>query len=149
MEGSVIVWVALSISAGLALLALRSMAYAFTHSVVSEIEIERTTRHHARNQVAEQRDSHLSSGEATILIVEILLSIGIALVTVGLASMAALPGRLTIGALLAQIAVLGALIAPPVTVQVAGLRVRPAAIAMVVAQLANLVFFIHAIRALL
>lgn len=143
-----VVWVALSVSGGLALLALRSMAYAFSNSLdVSAERIVRIDSTHLKQPG--QRGGYLRSSEATMLMIEILLSVGIALVTIGLAAMAALPGRMTVGALLAQIAVLGALIAPPASVLVLGIRIRPAAIALAVAQLANLVFFVHAIRALL
>jgi hypothetical protein len=83
-----------------------------------------------------------------MLIVEIALSIGIALTSVGLASTAALPGTLLIGALLAQVAVLGSLVAPAITVDVRGVNVRPAALALGVSQLANLIFFVKAIQAL-
>ncbi|MEX1157889.1 MAG: hypothetical protein WEC79_03035 [Thermomicrobiales bacterium] len=82
------------------------------------------------------------------MFVEIALSAGIALTTIGLASMAALPGRMLVGALLAQITVLGSLVAPAVSVKVGGIAVRPAAITLGVAQLANAIFFIKAIQAL-
>jgi hypothetical protein len=55
---------------------------------------------------------------------------------------------LLIGALLAQLAVLGALVAPAVTIDVRGVSFRPAALALGVSQLANLIFFIKAIQAL-
>jgi hypothetical protein len=81
--------------------------------------------------------------------IEIALSIGIALTTIGLASMAALPGRMLVGALLAQIAVLGSLVAPPASVQIGSTSIRPAAVALGVAQIANALFFIRAIYALM
>lgn len=84
-----------------------------------------------------------------MLICEILLSAGIATAVVGLASMAALPVRLIVGALLAQVAIVGALVAPVVAVPVGPVRVRPAAIALGLAQLANVVFFARAIQALI
>lgn len=80
--------------------------------------------------------------------IEIALSVGIALTTIGLASMAALPGRMLVGALLAQLAVLGSLIAPAVTVKVGTVGIRPAAVALGFAQLANALFFVKAIYAL-
>lgn len=148
VEDTLIVWIALTASAGLALLAFRSMAYAFSRTV--EVRSEPPARRtYAVLDGSSTPGSYFRSPEATMLMVEILLSVGIALVTVGLAAMAALPGRMMIGALLAQFAVLGALTAPPTSVLVLGLRLRPAAIALGVAQLANLVFFVHAIRALL
>jgi hypothetical protein len=62
--------------------------------------------------------------------------------------MAALPGRMLVGALLAQFAVLGSLVAPAVTVRLGRTRIRPAAVALGVAQLANALFFVRAIYAL-
>jgi hypothetical protein len=147
LEACVIVWVALSVSGGLALLALRSMAYACSHSL--DAGVERAAAASPRRAQAHSQGDYLRSSEAAMLMIEILLSIGIALMTVGLAVMAALPGRMTVGALLAQFAVLGALTAPPVSVTLCGVRVRPAAMALAVAQLANVVFFVYAIRALL
>jgi hypothetical protein len=91
----------------------------------------------------------LTRREVFVLGVEIAITIGIALATVGLAAAAALPGHLLIGALLAQLAVLGALVAPPVVVRLGGLGIRPAAFGLGVAQLAQLAFFVRAIQALL
>jgi len=82
------------------------------------------------------------------MVIEITMSFGIALLSIGLAAAAALPGTLLVGALLAQVAVLGALIAPPVLVRLLGVMVRPAALALGVAQLAHLAFFLRAIEAL-
>lgn len=90
----------------------------------------------------------MSSHEAALLMTEIALSIGIALTAIGLASMAELPGRMLIGALLAQLAVLGSLVAPALSVRVGSVAVRPAAVALGFAQLANALFFIKAIYAL-
>lgn len=143
-----IVWIALFASLGLALMAVHSMAYAFSHSVEVGKEPMRLPSLD-RDERLPKRGGYLRSPEATMLMIDILLSVGIALVTVGLAAMAALPGRMTIGALLAQVAVLGALMAPPTSTRVLGVGLRPAAIGLAVAQLANVVFFIHAIRALL
>lgn len=83
-----------------------------------------------------------------MLMVDILLSIGITAAVVGLASMAALPGHLIAGALLAQVAIVGALVAPSVSVRVGELNIRPAAVALGIAQLANVVFFWNAIQGL-
>ena len=149
-----IVWVAVLVSAGLALLALRSMAYAFSHTLAPEADYDQrhgSSHHFTPQNTANVEADHalLSSGEKTMLVIDSLLSIGIALVAVGLAATAALPGQMMIGAVLAQVAVLGSLVAPPVAVDLAGARVRPAALALAVAQLANLIFFVHAIGALL
>ncbi|RIK39316.1 MAG: hypothetical protein DCC58_15470 [Chloroflexi bacterium] len=82
------------------------------------------------------------------MLVEIAFSFGIALLSIGLAAAAALPGHLLIGALLAQVAVLGALFAPPVFYQTGGITVRPAAFALGIAQLAHVAFVLRAIEAL-
>lgn len=145
-----IVWVALSAAGVLTLIALRSMVLAFAVSLDSR-------PHHSNASAAKQsrpvvrrrRRGYLASQEAALLMVEIALSIGIALLIVGLASMAALPPRLMIGALLAQLAVLGSLVAPPVSTPVFGVSLRPAAMALAVAQLANAAFFIKAIHSLM
>jgi hypothetical protein len=140
----VIVSVALIAAGGLALLTVRSMAYAFASSVD-----RRPARRSLARTVPRLHDGswHMSR-EAMMLYVEIALSIGIALSIVGLATTAALPGRQIVGALLAQTAALGSIVAPPVTVEIAGIRFRPAALGLGLAQLANLTFFISAILAL-
>lgn len=138
-------WVAVFASGGLAVLALRSMAYAFASTVDAHGGVP--LRPH-RSRV-EPRRSYYSSREAAMLMLEIALSVGIACAIVGLAAMAALPGRLMIGALLAQVAVLGSLVAPPVSISCRSLHLRPAAIALGVAQLANAAFFVRAIVALI
>lgn len=136
--------IGLSFAAGLGLLSVRSMALAFSNTVdVNPRPVA------SRGEVARRRkSSYLRSSEAAVLTIEVLLSVGIAAAVVGLASMAALPGHLIVGALLAQAAVIGALIAPAVTVHVGAVHVRPAAVALGLAQLANVVFFWNAIRAL-
>ncbi|HEX5166213.1 MAG TPA: hypothetical protein VFV93_12505 [Thermomicrobiales bacterium] len=140
-----VVWVALIAASAMTLLTLRSMAYAVANSV------DARPRPSAARQSGTRRirRSYLSSHEAALLMIEIALSVGIALTTIGLASMAALPGRMLVGALLAQLAVLGSLIAPAVTVKLGGIGVRPAAVALGVAQLANALFFVRAICALI
>lgn len=146
----VIVWVALSVAGGLTLLALRSMAVAVAATVHTRPATVRTMPARPFDAaIAPRRSSYLASHEAALLLIEITLSIGIALSIIGLASMAALPFPLMIGALLAQLAVLGSLVAPPLTVSVGGFSVRPAALALAVAQLANAAFFIKAIQALM
>lgn len=143
-EETVAVLVALSAACGLTLLALRSMAYAFAHSVDA-----RSSDHPLPRATYRAQTAVFTRREAALLLLDILLSVGVALATVGLAAMAAMPGRLTIGALLAQLAVLGALVAPPVVVELATFRIRPAAVALAVAQFASAVFFIRAIQSLL
>lgn len=144
LEETVVVWVALIAASVMTLLTLRSMAFAVANSVDSR-PYRAVPRPHARRRTSR---SYLASREAALLMTEIALSIGIAMTTIGLASMAALPGRMLIGALLAQVAVLGSLMAPALTVRVGTVGVRPAAVALGVAQLANVLFFIRAIYAL-
>jgi len=145
LEDSVVVWVALIASSAMTLLTLRSIAYAVANSV--DARPQPTTS--SRRPVAQRKQrSYMRSNEAALLMIEIALSIGIALTTIGLASMAALPGRMLVGALLAQVAVLGSLVAPAVTVRVGSTGIRPAAIALGVAQVANALFFVRAIYAL-
>jgi len=140
----VIVWVALIAASAMTVLTLRSMAYAVANSVDARPRPLPVSRSGARRS---QR-SYFSTHEAALLMIEIALSIGIAMTTIGLASMAELPGRMLLGALLAQVAVLGSLVAPAVTVKAGGVGIRPAAVALGVAQLANALFFIKAIDAL-
>jgi hypothetical protein len=141
----VIVWVALIAASAMTLLTLRSMAYAVANSVDARPR-PTTTRQSAARRA---RRSYFWSHEAALLLIEIALSVGIALTTIGLASMAALPGRMLVGALLAQLAVLGSLVAPAVSVKVGSTAIRPAAVALGLAQLANAVFFVRAIYALI
>jgi hypothetical protein len=136
------IWVALAAAGGMALLSARSVAYAFARAVETRPE-------RARPFARVARDDTWTRGQLALLVVEIAMSLGIALTIVGLTFAAALPGRLLVGALLAQVAVLGALLAPPDTVRVGGLRLRPAAIALGVAQLAHVAFFLRALSALL
>jgi hypothetical protein len=145
LEEKVIVWVALIAASAMTLLTLRSMAYAVANSV----DARPRQIDSARPRTRRARRSYLASHEAALLMIEIALSIGIALTTIGLASMAALPGRMLIGALLAQLAVLGSLVAPAVSVRFGSIAVRPAAIALGCAQLANALFFVKAIDALI
>jgi hypothetical protein len=136
------IWVALAAAGGMALLSARSVAFAFARAVETRPE-------RARPVAGVEREDAWTRGQLALLVVEIAMSLGIALTIVGLTFAAALPVRLLIGALLAQVAVLGALLAPPATLRVAGLRLRPAAIALGVAQLAHLAFFLKALGALL
>lgn len=140
-----IVWVALIAASAMTLLTLRSMAYAVANSVDARPR-PTTTR---QSPTRRARRSYFWSHEAALLLIEIALSIGIALTTIGLASMAALPGRMLVGALLAQLAVLGSLVAPAVSVKIGSTAIRPAAVALGLAQLANAIFFVRAIYALI
>jgi hypothetical protein len=140
----VIVWVALIAASAMTLLTLRSMAYAVANSV--DARPRPTTRHSPARRA---RRSYFWSHEAALLLIEIALSVGIALTTIGLASTADLPGRMLVGALLAQLAVLGSLVAPAVSIKVGSTAIRLAAVALGLAQLANAIFFVRAIYALI
>lgn len=135
--------VALIVAGSLAVLSMRSMALAFTSSVNAHTP-DRTSSARANRKAR----GYLASGEAAVLIFDILLSVGIALLIVGLTATAALPGRLMAGALLAQVAVLGSLVAPPIVVSYRQIDVRPIAVALCIAQLANFVFFVRAMESL-
>ena len=135
------IWVALVAAGGLALFSARSLAFALARAVITHPEPVRAT--------TAERDETWSRSQLLLLVVEIAMSLGIALTIVGLTAAAALPGRLLVGALLAQVAVVGALLAPPATTRLGGLRVRPAALALGVAQLAHIAFFLKALQALL
>ena len=140
-----IVWAALAMALGLALLSIRTMAHAFGASVgrAPVISVRRTanvqSRHHDR----------YGQRQMWMMGVEIAFSVGITLMIVGLAYATALPGRLLVGALLAQVAVVGSLVSPVRVHTIGGIGVRPAAIALGIAQLAHAVFFIRAFQALL
>lgn len=84
-----------------------------------------------------------------MMLIEIGFSIAMVLMILGLSLAAAMPLHLMIGALLAQIAVIGTLIVPPTSWHIHALEVRPAAITLGIAQLAHAIFFIHALEALL
>jgi hypothetical protein len=141
----VIVWAALAMAIGLALLSLRTMAHAFGASVGTVSTLP------ARQVAAAPPAHHDRFGERQMWMmgVEIAFSVGITLMILGLAFATAMPGRLLIGALLAQVAVVGTLVAPVNVHNIGGVAVRPAAIALGVAQLAHAVFFIRAVQALL
>jgi hypothetical protein len=141
----VIVWVALIAASAMTLLTLRSMAYAVANSVDARPR-PTTTRHSPARRA---RRSYFWPHEAALLLIEIALSVGIALTTIGLASTADLPGRMLVGALLAQLAVLGSLVAPAVSIKVGSTAIRLAAVALGLAQLANAIFFVRAIYALI
>jgi hypothetical protein len=143
------IWVALSAAGGMALLSARSVAYAFARAVETQPDRPERLQRSRPAAVGVDVDRTWSRGQVALLIVEIAMSLGIALTIVGLTAAAALPGRLLIGALLAQLAVLGALLAPPATLRLGGVRLRPAALALGVAQLAHVAFFLRALSALL
>lgn len=139
-----IVFVALVAAAALTAMSVRSMVVAFSRTVDARpgrIDVPAGRRPATRG--------YLASGEAAVLAFDVLLSLGVALLIIGLASTAALPGRLMAGALLAQVAVLCSLVAPQVDVSLGRLHVRPVAVAICIAQAANVVFFIRAIQSLI
>lgn len=143
-ERDVLGVVALIAASALAAISIRSMTVAFASTVDA-----RASAPQQRSHAQPARRRYLASGEAAVLAFDILLSLGIALLIVGLAAAAALPARLMIGALLAQVAVLCSLVAPPMSVSAGRVEVRPIAVALGIAQLANVVFFVRAIQALI
>lgn len=139
-----LVVVALVAASALTAVSVRSLAVAFAHTVDSRsvpVEARPCNRRAARG--------YLASGEAAVLAFDIVMSLGIALLIVGLAATAALPGRLMAGALLAQVAILCSLVAPQISVSLGRLQLRPVAVALSIAQMANVVFFIRAIQSLI
>lgn len=131
----------------LTILSIRSMAYAF--SAMFGPAPQESNLHLYRPAEREHDGSRLGSGEILMLVLEIFFSLGITLIILGLAIAAAMPPHLLVGALLAQVAVIGALVAPPTSVSFAGIVMRPAAMALGVAQLAHVAFFIRAAQALI
>ena len=133
----------------LALLTGRSMAAAFSGAVLPASQTG--TEAHQRRTHAESRDvpRGLSMAEGIMLVTELLLSVAIVLVTLGLMFAVRLPGHLVIGAILAQVAVLGAILVPASPMRVGRFDVHPEALALGVAQLASVVFFIKALLLLL
>lgn len=143
-ERDVLVLVALVAASALAAVSVRSMAVAFTRTVdARSVPMDVGTRERRKPR------GYLAYGETAVLVFDILMSLGIALLIVGLAAAAALPARLMAGALLAQVAVLCSLVAPQISLSVGRVQVRPVAIALGIAQLANVVFFVRAIQALI
>lgn len=140
-------WIAICAATGLLLLALRSMTFAFGAAVGS------SARDHAvplaLEAEADQGDERLGRGEIVLLVTEIAFSLGMSLIIVGLAVSAALPPHLIVGALLAQVAVIGALVSPNVSYNAGSMVVRPAALALGIAQLAHVAFFVQALQGLL
>lgn len=133
----------------LALLTGRSMAAAFSGAVLPSPDAQRDA--YPRRAQAEAHDAPrgLSMAEGIMLVTELLLSVAIVLVTLGLMFAVRLPGHLVIGAILAQVAVLGAILVPASPVRVGRFDVHPEALALGVAQLASVVFFIKALLLLL
>jgi len=142
----VIVWIGLLTAVVLAGFALRLMAYAFSSSVGHTVELPRSDI--ARWAVSEGHERPLRARQWVMLLVEIAFSIGMTLMILGLSFTAAMPPNLMIGALLAQVAVLGALVAPPLTIRLGTFDLRPAAAALGIAQIAHVVFFLRAAQAL-
>lgn len=143
-----LIWMAVSVAAALTIISLRTMAYAFAAS----FDQSQGTALLAPDGTIEEAppiEARLGPTEFWMLLVEILFSIAISLLIIGFAFAAAMPGRLMVGALLAQVAVIGSLLAPSVGYRVGTVVVRPAAIALGIAQLAHVAFFIRAMQALL
>ncbi len=143
-----LIWLAVSVAAVLTIISLRSMAYAFAASF-DQPQATALLTHDGALEAAPPVEPRLGPTEAWMLLVEFLFSIAISLLIIGFAFAAAMPGRLMVGALLAQVAVLGALLAPSVGYRVGTVVVRPAAIALGIAQLAHVAFFVRAMQALL
>jgi hypothetical protein len=123
------------------------MAYAFGSSIGHPFEPAR--RDFTDFAVSDDHERPFLARQRWMLVVEIAFSVGMTLMILGLAFTAAMPPHLMVGALLAQVAVIGALVAPPVDVRLGTLDLRPAAIALGIAQVAHLVFFLRAAQALL
>jgi len=70
------------------------------------------------------------------------------MLSIGVAAAADLPTTTLVGALLAQIAIAGAMFAAPVAVRIRTLTIRPAAFALGIGQIALIAFFLRAIDAL-
>ncbi|MFW6074134.1 MAG: hypothetical protein ACOC9Y_00965 [Chloroflexota bacterium] len=144
---AMLVWIAAGAAAGLTVFALRSMAYAFGASLgPARHETMFLFSAKAREQGVERR---LGRGEVWMLLLEILFSVAMTMMIIALAYAAALPGHLIVGALLAQFVVIGAVLAPSVTHTILGTDIRPAALALGIAQIAHVGFFIRAIQAML
>lgn len=142
-----IVWIGLLAAVVLAGVSLRLMAYAFGSSVGHTFDAPRREATHFA--VSEGHERPFLTRQRWMLFVEIAFSIGMTLMILGLAFTAAMPPHLMIGALLAQVAVIGALVAPPVSLRRGAFVLRPAAIALGIAQIAHVVFFLRAAQALL
>jgi hypothetical protein len=142
-----LIWLAVAVAAGLTLVSLRAMALAFAESLAPASRAT-VLRPDGEIREAPPIEARLGPTEIWMLLLEILFSVAIMLLIVGFAFAAAMPGRLMVGALLAQVAVLGSLFAPPVVHQIGSFNVRPAALALGIAQLAHVAFFIRAMQAL-
>ena len=141
------VWIGLITAVALALVSLRLMAYAFASSVGHVAEPPR--HDYLALSVTEGKERPFQARQRWMLVVEIAFSFGMTLMILGLAFTAAMPPHLMAGALLAQVAVIGSLVAPPVDVQFGRRTIRPAAVALGIAQIAHVVFFVRAAQALL
>ncbi|CAN5827278.1 hypothetical protein BH23CHL2_BH23CHL2_09090 [soil metagenome] len=143
-----LIWLAVGVAAALTMISLRTMAFAFAASLDSS---QPTSLLGPDGVIADAplADGRLGPTEFWMLLLEILFSIAISMLIIGFAFATAMPGRLMVGALLAQVAVIGALFAPAVGYRIGSLVVRPAALALGIAQLAHVAFFIRAMQALL
>lgn len=143
-----LIWMAVIVAAALTIISLRTMAYAFVASFDSSSATALLSPDGTITEITEE-PGRLGPTEFWMLLVEILFSVAISLLIIGFAFATAMPGRLMVGALLAQVAVLGSLVAPSLGYRIGNVIVRPAAIALGVAQLAHVAFFIRAMQALL
>ena len=143
-----LIWMAVSVAAALTIISLRTMAYAFAASFDASPGAALLSADGSISE-APPEVGRLGPTEFWMLLVEILFSIAIALLIMGFAFAAAMPGHLMVGALLAQVAVIGSLMAPTVGYRFGTIVIRPAAIALGIAQLAHVAFFIRAMQALL
>ena len=89
-----LVWVAVSVAAGLTLLSLRSMAHAFAVSLGPSHRATALRPHGMIDDVPEI-ESRLGPTEFWMLLIEILFSVAITFLIVGFAFAAAMPGRVT------------------------------------------------------
>ena len=144
-----IVAVAALATCALALLTGRSMAAAFSGAVIPSAGSGVDTAVRRSPVAAHSVPRGLTLTEGIMLVTELLLSVAIVLVTLGLMVAVRLPGHLVIGAILAQVAVLGAILVPASPVRVGRFDVHPEALALGVAQLASIVFFVKALLLLL
>lgn len=141
------IWIAAVAAAGLAVLSGRMVAYAFSSSLGQpprQLSVGRLIP-----TVSTSQHDSLNARQIWMMAVEIAFSIGIATVILGLSFAASMPAHLMAAALLAQVAVVGTLIAPPVIVNLGQFSLRPAALALGIAQLAQVAFFVRTLESLL
>lgn len=145
---TMLIWMAVGVAAALTIISLRSMAFAFAASLDSSRPASLLGPDGVITD-APPEVGRLGPTEFWMLLLEILFSVAISMLIIGFAFAAAMPGHLMVGALLAQVAVIGSLLAPSVGHRVGGLVIRPAALALGIAQLAHVAFFVRAMQALL